>query len=448
MRRVTIGRVLGLLALLGALGLPRAAEPAEAGRIGGIDVSKYQHDTGQPINWRAVKASGQSFAFIKATGGSNRVDPWFHREWAAAKAAGMIRGAYHYADPSGSAVAQAALVVQTVGTTREANNLGIALDLESSGGLSPRQLSAWAHTFLREVERRTGRTPILYTYVNFWKTAMAGNRTFGAYPLWLARYSGTAPAPLPGWSRWTFWQHTSSSRIPGIPGYTDHNWMCCSSGTLAALADGRSREIAGLWRRLGGASGHLGLPLGPEVQLAGGWGQTFEKGFVATTRNGTHAVLGPVWERYRASGGAGGSLGVPRGASTIIGKVGGREVSQQLFVGGRILYSGATGAHVLRGGILDRWVAEGGLRSSLGLPVAEFVRGGQQFTGGGLYAAPSGARLVPGRIRDRYEELGGPTSPLGWPTAEPQPLADLGVVVVFERGQLMLVRVGDQDVVI
>ena len=64
--------------------------------LSGVDVSKYQHSDGKPINWAAVKRSGVDFAFIKATGGSNRVDPCFTREWAAAGRAGMIRGQQFY----------------------------------------------------------------------------------------------------------------------------------------------------------------------------------------------------------------------------------------------------------------------------------------------------------------------------------------------------------------
>jgi len=434
-------RLLPLLVVAGLLVTPSQA----AGSPQGVDVSKYQHDTGKPIDWQAVRRSGQAFAFIKATGGSDRVDPWFHREWAAAKAAGMIRGAYHYADPSRSADAQAAFVVQTVGSTREAGNLGIALDLESTGGLKPKQLIAWAHTFLNGVERRTGRTPILYTYVSFWHNAMAGNRGFGAYPLWLARYNAKAPAPLPGWTQWTFWQRTSTHRLPGIPGYVDHNLMCCSSATLAALADGRSRAIAGLWRKLGGASGALGLPLGPEVAIPGGWGQTFQKGFATTTKaHGTRAVLGAVWSRYRLAGGSGGALGIPVNDARTVAS----GVTEQRFTGGRIIHSSRTGAHALRGAVLARWLKDGGVRAREGLPTSEQVGAGQQFARGGLYATAGGVRLVPGAIRDRYEELGGAGSALGLPTAEAVSAAPGVTTVTFQVGQLTEAVVAGESIVV
>jgi GH25 family lysozyme M1 (1,4-beta-N-acetylmuramidase) len=412
--------------------------PSGAGVTGpsGPDVSRWQHDDGRLIDWQAVRRSGQSFAFLKATGPTG-VDPWFTREWPRARAAGLAVGAYHYADPSSSADAQAAFVVRTVGSTREANNLGIVLDLEKTGGLRPRQLVAWAHAFLSGVERRTGRTPLLYTYVSFWKNAMGNDRSFGAYPLWLARYAAQAPAPLPGWTQWTFWQHSSTHRLPGIAGLVDHNVMCCGHGTLAALSDGRSRSLTAVWRRLGGASGKLGLPMGPEVAVPGGWGQVFQKGYAATTKaGGTRVVLDPIWSRYRYSLGV---LGAPVGDARTV-----RGVTEQLFAQGRIVASKATGAHALRGPLLTRWLSA---RAEVGLPIAEQGGPGQQFVGGGLYVSGNGVRFVPGAIRDRYEELGGPTSPLGLPVTDAVSVGGLRTVT-FQLGQLTEVVVAGQHIVV
>ncbi|MFN2537522.1 MAG: GH25 family lysozyme [Mycobacteriales bacterium] len=429
------------LALLAGLLVPGPA--AASGRIQGIDTAKYQHDGGRAIDWNAVRRSGQRFAFIKATGHADKTDPWFRRDWVAAGRAGMIRGAYHYADPSRSAVVQADAILSVVGTTREANDLGIVLDLESTGGQSPARLAQWAHGFLSRIEARTGRVPILYTYVSFWSGPMRNNRSFGAYPLWLARY-GAQPAPLAGWNRWTFWQHTSNARVPGIAGAVDHNVMCCSTGTLAALADGRSGPITRLWRRMGGASGTLGLPLGTETAIPGGWAQVFERGYVATTKaHGTWPVLEPIWGRYRAMRGAAGPLGVPTGSVTSPA----RGVLTQSFTGGTMVWSKLTGAQPVTGLILARWRQDGGVRSQEGLPTGARKGVAQQFVGGGLYVTPTGVRLVPGAIRDRYEELGGPSSALGLPTREAQVLAGTRTMQ-FELGTLVELTVAGHTIVV
>ena len=435
-------RILALTPLL-LLTIPLVPTADAAGAPAGPDVSRYQHENGKLIDWAKVRRSGQAFAFIKATGGTgDRVDPWFEREWAAAGKAGMIRGAYHYADPRHSAASQAALVVSVVGTTREADDLGIVLDLESSGGLSPSKLAAWAHTFLSSVERRTGRVPILYTGPYFWHEKMRDNRTFGAYPLWLARY-GPRPGPLPGWDRWTFWQHTSSSHVPGIPGAVDHNIMCCSSATLDALADGRSTRITRVWKSLGGASGQLGLPLGMESAVPGGWGQVFEHGYVVSSHRGTFAVLGPTWDRYRASGGARGALGVPVAAARALGGA----ATVQRFAAGRIVWSQATGAHAVWGDLEARWLADGGATSPEGLPTTEAGAVSQQFMGGGLYRGTDGLHLVPGAMRDQYEQLGGPSSPMGLPTDEARPWLG-GRAQDFQVGTLFEMQIAGQPVVL
>lgn len=435
-------RLFALLPLL-ALVAPLAHTAGAAGRIAGVDVSKYQHENGKLIDWQRVRGAGQTFAFIKATGGSNRTDPWFAREWAAAGKAGMIRGAYHYADPSRSADAQAAHVVEVVGSTREAQDLGIALDLETTGGLSHAALARWAHAFLSGVEKRTGRVPILYTAPYFWHTKMKDDRTFGAYPLWLANYRSTPPRPLPGWDRWTFWQHTSSFRVPGIPGLVDHDQMCCSLATLQALADGRSVTITRLWRSLGGASGQLGLPLGSEAVVPGGWGQTFERGYVASSQDGTFAVLGATYARYQATGGATGPLGRPIATEQVVAP----GVWEQQFSSGRIVRSVAAGAHALYGDVLARWVKDGGSRSGEGIPVSDLIGPAQQFVGGGLYRTPTGVRFVPAAIRDRYLQLGGPAGTLGLPVSEVSPMLG-GMTMAFKGGQLYDVVVAGQELVV
>jgi GH25 family lysozyme M1 (1,4-beta-N-acetylmuramidase) len=422
--------------------LPLVPQAEASSQLSGIDVSKYQHSTGKPINWAAVKRSGQTFAFIKATGGSNRVDPWFEREWAAAGRAGMIRGAYHYADPSHSAVEQAARVVSVVGSTREGKDLGIVRDLESSGGRGPAALARWAHTFLSQVEKRTGRVPILYTYPNFWHSKMRDNRTFGAYPLWLARY-GDRPAPLPGRERWTFWQHTSNGRVAGIPGAVDRNVMCCSGATLNALADGRSVRITRVWKSLGGASGKLGLPLGPETAVPGGWGQVFERGYVVASNGGTFAVLGPLWDRYKAAGAASGKLGVPMAGQQETAP----GVVVQRFAHGYITWSQVTGAHALQGGFATRWVADGAARSPAGLPTAEAVEVTQQFAGGGLYSTATGVHFVPGAIRDRYEQLGGAKGLYGLPLGDAHSVLG-GRAVDFQFASLIELEIAGQTVVL
>ena len=48
------------------------------------------------INWAKLREHGANFAYIKATDGGDHLDPMFRKNWKAADAAGMKRGAYHF----------------------------------------------------------------------------------------------------------------------------------------------------------------------------------------------------------------------------------------------------------------------------------------------------------------------------------------------------------------
>jgi GH25 family lysozyme M1 (1,4-beta-N-acetylmuramidase) len=203
--------------------------------VSGPDVSHYQHPGGVGIGWTVVRASGHSFVLHKATDGTSWTDATFGPDWRGATSAGLVVGGYHYARPSaaaGNAAAQARHFVAVLGSTRHRGQLPPLLDLESSGGLPPARLIAWTRTFLGTVHALTGRTPVIYSYPYFWKTAMAGTKAFGGYPLWGACYC-TAPTNFAGaWRHWTFWQYSDHSSVRGIVGKTDMNRF---NGTLAQL---------------------------------------------------------------------------------------------------------------------------------------------------------------------------------------------------------------------
>src|SRR4051812_5658895 len=145
-------------------------------RSHGPDVAKWQHPHGKPIDWRAAKRSGAGYAFMKATEGTDIVNPWFRADWAGAARAGLPRGAYHFARPArplSTATMQANAYLKVVGRLHRAGDMPAVLDLESTGGLSSAELIAWAQEWVRTVQNATGRHPILYTYRSFWKNAAA-----------------------------------------------------------------------------------------------------------------------------------------------------------------------------------------------------------------------------------------------------------------------------------
>jgi lysozyme len=194
----------------------------------GIDVS---HRNGN-IDWNAVRAAGHSFAFIKATEDDNFSDPNFAANWQAAKAAGLIRGAYHYFHPSTDPAQQAAFFVNSVGGWNS-GDIPPALDVEisdqdeSSLSLSDAEWSARTATCLSEIARLTGRTPIVYLTAwgrDVWKTKIATTTAPEwaiNYLLWVSSFPGMEPEVLKGWTTWTFWQYDIRGNVNGVPGNVD-----------------------------------------------------------------------------------------------------------------------------------------------------------------------------------------------------------------------------------
>ena len=234
------------------------------GRIHGADVSRWQHPNDKPIDFSVAYASGLRFVMIKASDTRDTADAlalkYLIMDHAAAQAAGLYTGFYHYAilpDVSDSdgiirdATAQAQKVLwrlAAIGGYTE-RDLSYALDLEnkcvrvSSSGACQKYASRaavtlWAETFLGLLKEKTGRTPILYSYSNFLESSMNKSAKLAQYPLWLAQYALDPFNPInqPGikaagcyvhsWtgancdSQWTIWQYTSCGIAPkyGVPG--------------------------------------------------------------------------------------------------------------------------------------------------------------------------------------------------------------------------------------
>lgn len=204
----------------------------------GPDVSSWQHVDGRMINWSEVRTAGHNFAMLKATEGVTYLNPYFVADSVLMRNAGIARGTYHYAHPNQSPEQQAALYAAVVLGQNGPLDLPPVLDIEESDGLAPAALIDWTHRYLNTVQALTGRTPIVYTYPNFWKSAMANSTEFTRYPLWIADYRGNEQPEVPGgWPAWTFWQTTDSGFIPGISGKTDMNIYSGAQGTFTRFAN-------------------------------------------------------------------------------------------------------------------------------------------------------------------------------------------------------------------
>jgi lysozyme len=224
---ITFGTVaVASLGVLGAAG-PAAAAPV----LHGIDVSGWQGT----VDWAAVRRSGRLFAFAKATEGASFVDETFTRNrLGMAGSSFALHGLYHFARPDrNTAAAEAGNFLRTVGPLGPGEVA--VLDLEVAPGPG---VGDWAAEWLGLVAQATGRTPILYSYQSYLQSIPTSRLT--QYPLWIAAWGaddGTIPASAPKtdrWSRWTWWQYTSNTTVPGVGGRVDDSIFAGTPTELAA----------------------------------------------------------------------------------------------------------------------------------------------------------------------------------------------------------------------
>lgn len=207
----------------------------------GHDISSHQ----RAVDWAKAKGAGARFVYVKATESTAYRNPYFDAQYAGAGAAGLLRGAYHFALPDkGSGKAQAAHFVRNGGRwSADGRTLPPALDMEYNPydsrhrcyGLSKAGTVAWIRAFSDEVDRLTGRRPVIYTTTHWWNLCTGGSGAFAAdHALWIARYRTSDAGTLPtGWPSWTFWQYADSGSLPG-----DQNLFNGSETRLREFAAG------------------------------------------------------------------------------------------------------------------------------------------------------------------------------------------------------------------
>lgn len=179
-----------------------------------MDVSAWQGT----INWAKAVKNSVRFAYIKV---SQRLYPdrLFYLNWPNARAAGVLRGSYHYLvwdrDPLEQADAFCALLKDDPG------ELPPAVDFEERSGV-PGDAAERLKRFLTAVEYHLGIKPAIYTSPDFWKNYGSADPLWAEYPLWIANYQVNQPIIPAPWVDYTFWQHTNS----GDGGY----YGCTSRG--------------------------------------------------------------------------------------------------------------------------------------------------------------------------------------------------------------------------
>lgn len=219
MKRMAIG--LGILAsgtlvlfLLCFFGIWIPNKPSSARYpVRGIDASHHQGN----IDWKSVKASGITFAYLKATEGADFADSAFTGNWQRSAEQGLVRGAYHFFTFGTAGQLQASNFISRVPV--DPNALPPAIDLEFSGynkkpGPAPEEFQRELAAFWDAIVEHYRQVPVVYTTEDFQKKYLA---EMPIERLWIREVVTTPSVP------WTFWQFSPRGRLRGVPTFVDLN---------------------------------------------------------------------------------------------------------------------------------------------------------------------------------------------------------------------------------
>jgi lysozyme len=270
--------------------------------VKGMDVSHYDGT----IDWATAHSSGIDFAFVKATEGTTFVDPMFAANWSGMKAAGVVRGAYHFFHSNMDPVTQANFVVSTVGTL-ETGDLPIVIDLEVTDGNSEATVISTAGTFLAAVTKATGVTAMIYVSPAF----LSDYSSFAGNPLWVANWGVKCPDVPAAWTTWTFWQNSDTGTVSGVSGASsvDLDYFNGSLADLAALGVGGGTDAGSVGDAAGTAEAGNGESAAPPPDDAGDRdsGATGhhggEPGNPDGGARGAGGAAGTGWDHQAGSGG-------------------------------------------------------------------------------------------------------------------------------------------------
>lgn len=375
----------------------------------GMDVSSHQRN----VDWASAYAAGSRFAYVKATEGSYYTNPYFAQQYNGSAQVGMVRGAYHFANPRTSSGAdQARYFVQNGGGwSADGRTLPGLLDIEFNPypaygntcfNMTPAQLTAWTRDFVDTYRSLTGRAPMVYTATSWWSQCV-GSPQFGALPLHLASYSTVVGAIPAGWSGYDIWQFTDSGPFVGdsnfFPGTVNdlkvlaknpnavhRNWSNGQDSNVVTTATGSIDIRTGIGNFWNKNRSFYGNPIGTEYSLGHGvYAQKFTNGKTIywTNSHGSHWLVtnGGLDHKFRSD--------VARFRGLTTDEETRSDTIAVSFANGEGAYwSAATGTHIIneRGSIYATWRAAG----MRGVPTTDEQNLGnglikQEFTGSTTY---------------------------------------------------------------
>ncbi|HYE00445.1 MAG TPA: glycoside hydrolase family 25 protein [Alphaproteobacteria bacterium] len=208
-----------------------------------IDLS---HNNANP-DFKQIAGAGILGVFHKASQGAGYADPTYAARRAAAKAAGLLWGAYHFGtgeDPE----AQAKKFLSVTGTPAD-ELLVLDFEPDTTPGQTTMSL-AQAEAFVQYIQKATNRWPGVYSGSLAKQDLGSSTKSpLGNCWFWLSEYGPKAIVP-PLWKDWTFWQYTdgtvNAAPADAVPGVGK-----CDRERFNGTAD----QLRAFWQAGGAAAG-------------------------------------------------------------------------------------------------------------------------------------------------------------------------------------------------
>lgn len=202
-----------------------------------LDLSHHN----QVTSFGAIKDAGIVGVILKATQGAYMRDSTYPIRYKAAKAAGLLVGAYHFPDSSDPA-AQLSYFLDYANLQPE--DLG-ALDYEEDTTHGRTMQIEQARDWLANFEQQFGRKAVLYSGNLIKETLRDTDDFLSAHKLWLAHYSSHPVCP-PQWKDYWLWQYCDG------PATNRSGGPCSVKGIAGGGLDcnhysGVDAELAGSW---------------------------------------------------------------------------------------------------------------------------------------------------------------------------------------------------------
>lgn len=184
----------------------------------GTDVSYWNgngktNDERSWIDWGIMQLK-TSFTMIRFADGTTK-DTQFERNVRESREKKQPTGIYFYLRPNQSYSIQLESLIKATNEVKP--ELGVWVDCEFTGGLTPVALKNFIKSFVKDLQANTESEVGIYCRGIWWNTYVARDSFFGTLKLWIARYNDDITGPWSDgkyrpldWTTWTFWQYSKT----------------------------------------------------------------------------------------------------------------------------------------------------------------------------------------------------------------------------------------------